>query len=55
MSCGNVAHAPVNLREENAQLTERLAELEQLETTVAALEAKVNGLLPEVAREDKSR
>jgi len=36
------------LKAENAQLTERLAELEQRQT---ALQAKVNGLLPEVARE----
>ena len=45
-------HEIEELKAENAQLKERLAELEQLETTVAALQAKVNGLLPETARKD---
>ena len=38
---------------EHVQLHERLAQLEQLGVTVAALQAKLNGLLPETARKDQ--
>jgi hypothetical protein len=48
----NLAGKLAELENENAQLTERLAELEQVQT---ALHAKLNGLLATVAQEDQSR